>query len=291
VAIIQAVLALLNRSLGRIVTALFGWAVMALFGATSGSEKIRLSALVGAAAAWPVLLLGVVWPKAAALVLAFVPLPDVVPAWSIRLVWILLAVGVPLAVGVALATRSRGTGVPVPGTPGPPPRTPLEEPGLLRLLRGVPVTLAIAASFLIVFVSVPVQWAVSVVRRRMDVRVPLTTDAPAYRVVADEIARTLDRHGFSVEATDPPWWVSAPSHILRTFGGPSFRDYVPERLAYFRGPQLEVALYPTSLLLRGAAQETAWAHGIPRGPYRIAVVGGPSQGDRGPHPRASRHLR
>jgi hypothetical protein len=37
---------------------------------------------------------------------------------------------------------------------------------------------------------------------------------------------------------------------------------VPERLAYFRGDRLEVALYPNGLLLRGSAQDTAWAHGV-----------------------------
>ncbi len=37
---------------------------------------------------------------------------------------------------------------------------------------------------------------------------------------------------------------------------------MPERLAYFRGDRLEVALYPNGLLLRGGEQDTAWAHGV-----------------------------
>jgi hypothetical protein len=261
-AILQAVLALISRSLGRVVGALFGWAVVALFGTTSGSEQIRLSALVGAAAAWPILLAGVVWPRGAAMVLAFVPLPQAVPAWSIRLTWVLLAVSVPFAVGWTLATRSRGTGTPIPGTPGPPPRSPLVEGTAMRLLRGVPVTLAIAASFLIVVLSVPVQRVVSMVRRLTDVHVPLVTDGPAYSAVADKVSRTLAQHGFAVTAVEPPWWLSAPSRILKALGGPSFEDYIPERLAYFRGPRFEIALYPTSLLIRGPEQEAAWAQGI-----------------------------
>src|SRR5262245_36822149 len=52
-AILQPLLALLSRSVGRILSALFGWAVVALFGETSRSEKIWLSALVGAAAGAP----------------------------------------------------------------------------------------------------------------------------------------------------------------------------------------------------------------------------------------------
>src|SRR5437667_10588905 len=64
-AIFQGLLALITRSLGSILSALFGWAVVALFGPTGPREKVWLSALVGAAAAWP-LLLGVIWPRAAA---------------------------------------------------------------------------------------------------------------------------------------------------------------------------------------------------------------------------------
>jgi hypothetical protein len=261
-AIVQALLALLSRSLGRILSALFGWAVVALFGHTSGRQKLWLSVLVGAAAAWPVLLLGIAWPRGAALVLAFLPLPASVPDWSIRLAWIALAVSVPFALGVAVAARSRGTGTPMPGAPPAAAPSPLTESKGIRLLRGVPITLAVAASFLIVFVSVPAQRIASIIRRRVDVHVPLVTDAQGYRVVAAEIERTLDRHGFSVDIAEPPWWVTAPSRILLGLGGPSFREYVPERLAYFRGPQLEVILYPNGLLLRGPGQDTAWAHGV-----------------------------
>jgi hypothetical protein len=44
-AIVQAVLALISRSLGSILSALFGWAVVALFGQTSPREKAWLQGL------------------------------------------------------------------------------------------------------------------------------------------------------------------------------------------------------------------------------------------------------
>jgi hypothetical protein len=58
------------------------------------------------------------------------------------------------------------------------------------------------------------------------------------------------------------WPRTAPSKILFRFGGPSFRDYVPERLSCLRGPRLEVVLYANGLAMRGSAQDTAWAHGL-----------------------------
>src|ERR1700682_1695803 len=115
-AIVQAILTLISRSLGSILSALFGWAVVALFGQTDSREKAWLSGLVAAAAAWPILLLGIVWPRLATLVLAFVPLFSRGPTLSIRLGLLLLPLAAPFARGVALAARPGATPPTIPGT-------------------------------------------------------------------------------------------------------------------------------------------------------------------------------
>ncbi len=74
VIVLQALVAWLSRSVGRFFQAAFGWAVVALFGPRPKREKTVLSAAVAAAAAWPVLLLGILLPRVATFVLAFVPL-------------------------------------------------------------------------------------------------------------------------------------------------------------------------------------------------------------------------
>jgi len=104
-AIIQSIVALITRSLGSILSALFGWAVIALFGPAGPREKIWLSALVASAAAWPLPLLGVIWPRLATFVLGFIPVPPWVPAWGIRLVWIVLAIIVPFVLGLVMVAQ------------------------------------------------------------------------------------------------------------------------------------------------------------------------------------------
>jgi hypothetical protein len=167
----------------------------------------------------------------------------------VRIVWIVLAVAVPLTVGLTMAARRAGADASV--------RT-----GIARLLRGFPITIGIAGSFVLMFVTVPVLRVTSMIRRRIDVQVPVVTDAQSYETVANTIARTLDDHGFTVRRVEPRWWVTMPSRILLWLGGPTFRPYIPDRLAYFRGPKLEAVLYPNGLLLRGTEQDTAWAHGV-----------------------------
>ena len=141
-ALLQALLALISKSAGKILNALFGWAVRALFGQTTAREQTFLSVVVAAAVAWPVLLVGIAAPKIAALLLAFVPIPHAVPSWTVRIVWMTLALVIPFAVGIAVATKA--------------PPSDRRESRVLSVLRGFPITVGLAAAFVVMFVSVPV---------------------------------------------------------------------------------------------------------------------------------------
>jgi hypothetical protein len=247
-AILQALLALITKSAGKILNAIFGWAVRALFGQTSSTEQTFLSAIVAAAVAWPLLLVGIVLPKVAALSLAFVPIPHSVPSWTVRVVWLGLALLVPVAVGIAIATKA-------------PPHVP-PEPFLKRLLRGFPITVGLAAAFVIMFVSVPIMRLYAMARRLESADVPLITDSDAYDQVGRLICDVLTRHGFALERQAPGWWVAAPTRILGWFGGDAFRAFVPKQLAHYVANDLEVSLYPSGVLLRGQKDKVTWAHGI-----------------------------
>ena len=247
-AIVQALLALIGRSAGKILNAIFGWAVRALFGQTTTREQTFLSVVVAAAVAWPILLVGIVAPKIAALLIAFVPLPHWVPSWTVRLVWTGLALVIPIGVGIAVASKAP------PGLP--------KESIVVRVLRGFPITVALAGAFLIMFVSVPVMRLAAIARRHKSADIPLTTDAAAYHDVARRICEVLNRHGFSLQSATPGWWVAAPTRILRALGGDAFRAYVPDQLEHFVADDLEMSLYPSGLLLRGASDRLTWAHGL-----------------------------
>jgi hypothetical protein len=247
-AILQALLALITRSAGKILNAVFGWAVHALFGRTTPRDQTALSAIVAAAVAWPLLALGVAFPRVATAVLAFVPLPKSVPSWIVRLVWLALALIVPLVLGVAIAAKGRSELA--------------KEPLLKRLLRGFPLTLGLATAFLIMFVSVPVMRFVSLVRRQKSVDVPLVTDASAYHQVAELVVETLNRHGFELRAAEPGWWVKAPTRLLAWFGGTAFSGFVPQRIEHYEDPAITISFYSTAALLRGKGQPLTWAHGL-----------------------------
>jgi hypothetical protein len=247
-AILQALLALISKSAGKILNAIFGWAVHALFGRTTSRDQTLLSGLVGGAVAWPLLVVGIAAPKVAALVLAFVPLPHWVPSWTVRLVWLVLALAVPIALGLTLGARR-------------PAHAPA-EPYWKRVLRGFPTTLGLALAFLIMFVSVPVMRLVALVRRQTSADVPLVTDVPAYHEVAARVIDALNRHDLGLRASEPSWWVKAPMRILGWFGGAAFSGFVPARIEHFTAPGLELSFYTSGILLRGTAARVTWAHGL-----------------------------
>ncbi|MCU1277029.1 MAG: hypothetical protein JWM53_575 [bacterium] len=247
-AFLQAVLTLISRSAGKILNAIFGWAVRALFGQPSPKEQPFLTGVVAAAAAWPVLLLGVALPKVAALLLAFVPLHNRVSPFIIRMVWLGLALFVPMIVGLVVASKA--------------PVGSIRESFWMRVARGWPITIGLAAAFLVMFVTVPALKVASLVRGRKQEQVPLVTHSSSYHEVAALIVRALDRHGYNLVAARPGWWVWVPTTILRKLGGDAFRGYVPDRLEHFRDGAFEATLYPNGLLLRGPQPKVSRAHGL-----------------------------
>src|ERR1043165_6622854 len=125
-AVLQALISWIGRSAGKVVNAIFGWAVVALFGRTSQRQMTLLSVLVAMAALWPLLVVGIAVPRAASFLIAMVPGVEAAPDRVLRFLWIALAVIVPMIVGIAVATK-RAPGVSA-------------EPFVKRLLRGYPVT-------------------------------------------------------------------------------------------------------------------------------------------------------
>jgi hypothetical protein len=251
-ALLQALLALISKSAGKILNALFGWAVRALFGQTTAREQTFLSVVVAAAVAWPILLVGIAAPKIAALLLAFVPIPRAVPSWAVRIVWVALALVIPFAVGISVAAKA----------PRSDSQDARRESRVWTVLRGFPITVGLAAAFVVMFVSVPVMRLAAIVRRRKSADVPLITNESAYHQVAATLCEVLNRHGFCLRPASPGWWVAAPIRILTWLGGDAFRSYVPSQLEHFVSRDLELSLYPSGLLLRGTANGVTWAHGL-----------------------------
>jgi len=237
VAILQALISLITKSAGKILNAIFGWAVVALFGQTTPREQTMLSAVVAAAAAWPLLVLGIVVPRVTLFIVSFVPLSKSVPGLWLRILWIALALLVPVVVGSVIAARS--------------PSSALPEPRWKKFLRGFQVTLALAIAFLLMLVVAPMLKIANVMSGRLDVRLPLLVTKGAGPELVDALVAALSAYGIELRPADPPWTMTAPAGVLRTLGGRAFSSFVGGETLYRVGDGLQLNLNPNELLLRG----------------------------------------
>jgi hypothetical protein len=241
--IVQGILELLRRSLGRVFQSIFGWSVHVLFGAVAREEKTLLAAAVAAAATWPVLAVGSVFPRAAAFVLAFVPLPRSVPAGLLRAGWIVLALAVPLFVGWVVQKRSA------------------DGYSLRRILSGFPITLGIAAAFLVAFFVVPVQKLAALVRGEKADFVPLIVEEPHRDAVGGALRKALAAAGLALKERVAPRLQRVISAILRATSVAAGRgDAAPPR--YYGSERLSVTIHPNGVDLRGRPSAVLLAHAV-----------------------------
>ncbi len=247
VGILQGIIAWLRRSVGKFLQAIFGWAVRALFGTVEKSERTLLSVIVGAAAAWPLLLLGIPFPRLAAIVLALVPIPKSISPGAIRIGWIVLAALVPVAVGIALARRGTAREA---------------DSAWKTALSGFPVTVAIAAAFATAFVTAPIRRLIALARRQSDVTVPLLLKKEEYAPEARAIAKVLRGADFDLTRDDPPGLLTAPSRVLSALGGERLRRQMPRDLHYYRSDTLDVTIVPNGVTLQGKEKAVARAHAL-----------------------------
>jgi hypothetical protein len=94
-AVLQALIAALTRSAGKLLDTVFAWATVLLFGRVSEDRQIYLSAIAFGSVIWIVTLAGVALPAFAAFLLSFVTLPAWVDKTWIRLAMLAAVVILP----------------------------------------------------------------------------------------------------------------------------------------------------------------------------------------------------
>ncbi|HEY2797458.1 MAG TPA: hypothetical protein VGK26_06180 [Thermoanaerobaculia bacterium] len=241
--LLQTLISLLRRSAGKVIESIFGWAVAALFGEVRKNEKTALSAAVAGVALWPILLAGVALPRVAAFVLALVPLPKHTPVLLLRIVWAALALLVPIAVGFILQRREG-----------------LRRWGYRQILAGFPLSAGLSAAFLLAFVALPFQKLAAAVHGESEEHVTLIVEEASLDEVASTLRKALDEDGLPVEPADAPWLARAIAAVLRATARTVGKT--ASRPRYFRGPDLELTLFPHGATVRGLPRAASRAHAV-----------------------------
>jgi len=242
-AILTALFSLIGKQVGKIVQAIFGWAITALFGRLPSAQQNALSAALIASIAWPLLVIGAFLPGVAAWALAFLPLHKWLGETALRLIWIALAVLIPLGVGgiahwVAPPDKLKG--------------------GIARTLAfGYALTLGYFVAFIITAITVPIVQLISLVKRWGDEHVYVQPKPRHYDQVLAELATACTAAGCEVVVEPIPAAMQLATKAMKWFASGAMDPLLDEEPQRLVGKELEVYLYPADLLLRGAEKRIA----------------------------------
>lgn len=240
--ILAALFSAASRKLGQLLQAVFGWSVLSMFGKLSSKKQTLITLALVLSLFWPVFVLGVFVPKAAAFFIAFVPGHKAISAGVLRVLWLLLALFAPVIVGLLTRVAS----------------PPLKAKGFLAsMVLGYPLTLGYFLSFLITLFVVPVVKLQTLKRRWTDEHVFVQTRKGCYVDAVYELCEGAAMAGYSPRAAPAPRPMGFALKVLKFFARSAIDSLVADHPIMVKAQNCEMFLYPGDLLIRGGKIEVA----------------------------------
>ncbi len=239
-AILEALIALIARSAGRILNTVFAWATTAIFGKVPHRKQIYLSIIAFSSILWIFAALGIIMPRFGAWMLTLVHIPDWMDATWVRLLMLLAALLIPVANG-ELAIRLTG--------PSKRPANWEQRAGMWA--KGYAATVGLSLTLLFTLIIVPAMKLQDAFRRWASAHVPIVVAPKHYLSVLGALQDALERSGIRTRRRPASWTMLLPSRILVVFGGDAWQQLVATQLSQLRSRELEVLLHPSDLVIRG----------------------------------------
>ncbi len=236
-----AIFAYFGQQLGRILGVAFGWATMTLFGRVPPGHQLALSIMALASLAWPVAVLGVLFPPVATFLFALVTLPSWTTPW-LRPVMLAFALLLPAIVGAASKRLGED-------------RAPLWK----SVLRGYPTAVGLFVVLMWMMVLAPLMKVRAILRRWVSAHVTIVVKQGEYERVVRDLVASLSRASVPVRVVPAGWAFEFPGRVLAMLGGPRVRRLVPPRLLKLTRPDLDVVVHPMDLALHGKKEAVSRA--------------------------------
>ncbi len=245
-ALVQAVIAALARSLRALLNTTFGWATVLLFGKLPEDRQPYLSLVAFGAVSWLVALLGLVFPAFTASLPPLVTVPASADTTGIRLAMLAAVLLLPPIEGL-MATRMLD------------PADRPEGADARAVLKGYPYTLGLALTFLMLTVFALLLKLHTLIRRWTTQHMAIIVEGQDYLPVVGEIQQALKAGGWEAERQQAPWLLRFPTQVLTLFAGEAVERLVPKHLTTLRAPTLAVTLHPADLVTSGTAADVTRA--------------------------------
>jgi hypothetical protein len=251
VAIIQALIAMLTRSAGRLLNTAFSWATILLFGRVSQDRQIYVSVIAFGSVIWLIVLAGVAFPSVATFLLSFVTLPKWIDKTWIRLAMLAAVVVIPAVIGaVSILMLDKG-------------QRPRGAVAVARaVLKGYPYTVGLALTLAMMTVFAPIMKVRTLAKRWTTEHVPVIVEPRDYAAVVESVRAALAEAGFETTAGRASWMLRAPTKVLTLFARGAVGGLVADKITTLRSKELEVVLHPSDLVMSGREATASRARAI-----------------------------
>ena len=247
-AIVQALLAMVFRSAGKLLNTAFGWATTMLFGRVAQDRQIYLSVIAFGSVIWILCLLGIAFPAFATFMLSFVPLPSWVDRTLVRLAMLAAACVIPGIVGLVSLKMME------------PAQRPKGAKGkIAAVLKGYPYTLGLALTLILMTVFAPIIKVRNLARRWTSEHVPVIIQPEDYLEVVDALQTALRDGGTATTRHRASAMLRLPTRILTLFAGGAVANLVADEMTELRGDGLEVVVHPSDIVISGRERVAARA--------------------------------
>src|SRR5439155_230539 len=193
-AIIQALIAMLTRSAGKLLNTAFSWATILLFGRVSQDRQIYVSLIAFGSVIWLIVLAGVAFPSVATFLLSFVTLPKWIDKTWIRLAMLAAVVVIPAVIGavtnIMLDKAKRPRGAAAVAT---------------AVLKGYPYTVGFALTLATMTVFAPILKVRTLAKRWTTEHVPVIVEPRDYEAVVESVRAALAEGGFATTRDRASW--------------------------------------------------------------------------------------
>jgi hypothetical protein len=247
-AIVQALIAAIARSAGRLLNTVFGWATQMVFGKVPADRQIYLSAIAFGSVLWILVVLGIAFPRLGTFLVAFVPLPESVDSGVVRLVMLGIALVLPGIVGaISLLLKD------------PAERPSGAGPRLKAIVKGYPFTLGLAVTLVLMTLFAPVLKLRMLARWWTSQHLPVLVESEDYEAVVRDVQQDLREAGWETRREPASWMLRFPTKVLTTLAGGTVDDLVAARLTTLRADAMEVMLHPSDLVINGREADVVHA--------------------------------
>lgn len=248
---VQGAIAAIFRSAGKILSTVFGWATILLFGRVARSRQLYLSAINFGSVLWLVVLIGVAYPPFATWMLGFVTLPQWINDEWVRPGMIVATAIIPPALGAVSLLMIE------------PSKRPTTLGGrVAAIVRGYPHTLGFALALVMLTGFAPFMMLPTILRRWTTQHVAVIVESKDYLNIVAEVEKLLAETGFELKRHSASWMMRFPTKVLTVLAGGAVKNQVADQLAVLKGRSLEVTLHPSDLVISGKEHEVARARAV-----------------------------